>query len=90
MLLTVERHNIVRKFTGIDLRVLVNGEDVSADCSAADNETGWAIVYKRDADGRHYVGPNGKAAMDVLTGEVLFVRRADPPEDISNPTEIEG
>lgn len=77
-MLTVDRHRIIEQFTGIYLRVLVDGVDVTAQCFAADNETGWALVHKTDDAGRPYLDrTTGKAAADVLIGDVQFVRRAD-------------
>lgn len=76
MLLTVDRHDIVHRFTGIFLRVLVDGQDVTDRCASADDDTGWALCYRLNEQGRKFQ-EGGKAAAEVLTGKVVFVRRAD-------------
>lgn len=76
MLLTIERHETIRRFTGIVLRVLVDGEEVTH-CFAADNEMGWAARFRTNENGARY-REHDKAAVEVLTGNVTFVRAADP------------
>ena len=80
MLLTIERHETVRRFTGIDLRVLIGGADVTDRCASADDEQGWALVYQIDERGRKYLKYHERhrvhaMAVEILMGRVLFSPR---------------
>ena len=78
MLLHVESHRKVKQLTGIHLRVLVDGVDVTRWCASADAEAGWALCYRKDEEGRPYLRADRTgAAMVLLSGEVLFVRSAE-------------
>lgn len=79
VLLTIERHRTVKRFTGIHLRVLVDGHgDVTDRCASADDEAGWACVYALDALGRKYLREDRRGPqMGLLTGTVVFCRRAE-------------
>lgn len=54
-----------RSRTGNELRVYVDGLDVTTACAYANDRTGRAVVYRRDRDGRFYIGPDGRPARDV-------------------------
>lgn len=79
MLLTIDGHNLIRRFTGIDLDVYVDGVNLrERGVLSADSDAGWALVLKREADGRAYLDPvRGELAAEIVTGDVMFVRRAD-------------
>lgn len=71
MNLTVERHWIVKLFTGIDLRVLVDGVDVTDRCIEASPEYGWAECYALNAEGHKYIDDaTRKAVVEALRGTV--------------------
>jgi len=38
-----------------DVRVFVDGEDVTELCNSADSDEGWAWVYRTNSDGQRYV-----------------------------------
>jgi hypothetical protein len=79
MLLTIQKHDDVRRATGLELHVLVDGQDVTRDCVAADDEQGWATVAVRDAAGAPVLArrlrpgrPVEGIACDLLIGHVEF------------------
>ncbi len=81
-LLTIDAHTTIQRFTGIFLRVLVDGVDVTNRCASVDAEEGWALVYRLDADGHRYKDrATGKPVMEILTGDIMLVRRADKETD---------
>lgn len=77
--LTVDAWRAVEHFTGIRLRVCVDGEDVTRRCFAADPRYGWAAVYTLDEAGWHHIEPGThRPAVELLLGDVVLVRAADP------------
>ena len=81
MNLTLDRQRAIQHFTGINLRVLVNGVDVSDRCIEASAEAGWAWCFKLNADGKKYRDDaTREAAREKLTGVVTYVRKAEPVE----------
>ncbi len=62
-----------KKRTGKELHVLVDGVDVTADCFRANDRKGYAFVHLRNANGRFYIGPDGRAAKRILRGTVRIV-----------------
>ena len=53
-------------------RVLLNGEDVSMRCQAADSREGWAILFKM-RDGKPYA-ERGELARERVHGAVRVER----------------
>jgi len=78
MTLTVEGHRAILHFTGIFLRVLVNGVDVTDRCEEANAEEGWAQCFALNVDGKKYVDPTtNNVARERLEGHVVIVRKAE-------------
>lgn len=76
--LTVDVHHAIRYWTGVVLRVLVDGHDVTERCVSACPAQGWVVVFKLNADRTKYVDrSSGRPAMDLLSGAVQVVRGAD-------------
>ena len=84
MLLTIELHQKVQRLTGINLRVFIDGVDITDKCSDADDEQDWALVYKLNEEGKKYLNlnhqPEPEPAMEILTGNVRYVRKAEEME----------
>lgn len=76
-LMTVEGHTAHRARTGEFLRVLVDGKDVTSRCLRANDRRGYALCYRRGADGRFYVGLDGRLETELLRGNVEYVVRRD-------------
>lgn len=81
MLLNIDLHAKIQRFTGIFFLVLVDGVDVTNRCVSADAEAGWALCYRLNADGHKFV-ENDRVAIEVLEGRIEFIRRADAPVDL--------
>lgn len=58
--------------TGRELRVLLDGRDVTHDCQLANDRKGFVVLLWRDGQGRTYVGPNGRPGR-VVRGDVRIV-----------------
>lgn len=61
--------------TGNELRVIVDGQDVTYDCYMADDKKGLALINLRDERGHHYVGTDGKIARRKYRGPVRIIER---------------
>jgi hypothetical protein len=79
--LTLERHYQL-KHEGIDLRVWHGKEDVTDRCREADDddERGYAIVYRRGANGHLIWNGHGETWIDTLTGQIQFLPVGQTPE----------
>lgn len=72
--MTVARHKALRD-EGVRLRVFLDGVDVSNDCKEANDIEGWALLYKRNEKGQHYIDRSQcpwEAAMETKLGLVEF------------------
>lgn len=78
MRLDVPGHRARFARTGEWIHVYLNGVNVSQDCTIADDEAGWAVIFRRGADGRFQdLDPGtGNVASDVRRGHIEF--RVDP------------
>lgn len=75
--LDVNRH-VALRHKGICLKVLLNGEDVTARCFEADDQLGYVGLY-RHRNGRPYLdfssSGEAQAAKEFLHGRVEFVQQ---------------
>ena len=54
-------------------KILLDGDDITHRCFAADEESGTAWCWKQDADGRFVLVNWGKPETEVLRGKVEIV-----------------
>lgn len=76
----IERYREICTERGVrwgDLRVLVDGLDVTDECRVFDDEEGWAEVMKRNDKGAHY-SEWGQAATRKVLGTVTLQLRERP------------
>lgn len=52
------------------IRVTLDGQDITADCYAADAVHGFALCYQRGANGRLVVGADGQLVQVMRRGQV--------------------
>lgn len=71
-LMTIFRYQSLKQ-AGTHLRILVDGIDVTNHCRAAHDIEGWAIIFKTNESGHHYI-ENGEVAKATLRGKVEFVK----------------
>lgn len=63
-----------KRRTGKEIRVYVDGVDVTTRCVVANDRSGYALLYKHDEAGRPYVvGLDGNAAREVVRGKGRIV-----------------
>jgi hypothetical protein len=67
-----ERHRQLCDSAGRQLRVYLDGVDITDHCHWANDETGEAYVFRVDADGKYYLDPENTdaAAHDIVKGTV--------------------
>lgn len=70
---TVEGWMAHKRRTGKELRVIVEGRDVTTDCTFADDIRGRVIMLQRDASGHSYLGTDGRIARRLYRGTVTIV-----------------
>lgn len=59
------------------LRAFIDDEEITNRCFEADDEAGYALVYKHNAEGKKYRDPNGDgAAWERLEGRIRIEARA--------------
>ena len=76
MILTPATANQFRRLFDADVRVLVDGDDVTDRCFSADCDAGWALCGHLDESGRFLLTTwQNKPAVEVLTGDVRFLLR---------------
>jgi hypothetical protein len=73
--ITIERHREFQR-RGLDLRVIVRGEDVTDRCRFVDDARQYAELYRVDEDGHKYRDEDGQAAVEVVTANIEI--RAQP------------
>lgn len=73
MLLTIERHEIIRRFTGISLVVRLDGEPVP-NVFVADDEQGYVGYYPEP---RRINGQCTGIVAEIKFGKVTFTRKAE-------------
>lgn len=77
MLLTIDTHRTINRVLAValncELRVWLDGQDVTHRCFVADDKEGYVGVYLLDDHGRHVRRDNGHAAVEVLAGQVQYV-----------------
>jgi hypothetical protein len=79
-LLTIDTHRKIKQLTGIELRVLVNGVDVTNRCMCADADAGWALCLYHDENDRAVLGRYiSEAATAIQQDGTIRVVRADEP-----------
>src|SRR5687768_17159546 len=74
--MSVERHVHLQR-RGIDLLVLLDGEDVTRRCTFADDRAGVVQLFRVDEEGRFYVDPENRAeaAREERRGVVRFAQQ---------------
>jgi hypothetical protein len=74
--LTVRGWLVHKNRTGKEIRVYVEGRDVTRDCKMANDRKGLAIIHLRNEKGQFYIGPDGRAARRLYRGPVQMVEVA--------------
>ena len=80
-LLTIERHNQMRVADDVDLRVWLNGRDVTHHCFVADDRQGYVGLHLLSSDGKPSMGPDRKLMTEIVWGLVRFVPQVHASEE---------
>jgi hypothetical protein len=76
--LTVDRHRRLRA-RGVDLRVIVRGEDMTHRCRYADDTPGRqvAVLFRRNARGHCHLDEDGAVAVEIADDNIQIRRSAN-------------
>lgn len=72
-LLTIARHSEIRQVEDVELRVWLNGRDVTNHCFVADDRQGYVGLHLLSSDGKPFMGPDRKLMTEIVWGLVRFV-----------------
>lgn len=75
--LDVKRHTKIKDEEGVDLRVFLNGKEVTNRCTYADDIAGYVMLLKLNELGAFYIDPVNRTdvARETVYGDVRILER---------------
>ncbi len=79
---TVSGWIVHRNRTGKELRIILDGRDVTERCVLANDRRQYVVLNKSGPDGKLYIDLHGGIARERIRGNVVISERDVPPRQI--------